>query len=390
MAMLYRRFGRTELPLSVLSAGCMRSMQSWEDISADHFDKNQQHNLEAVLQEALQLGINHIETARGYGSSERQLGKILPKLQRDNFFLQTKIAPEDDPDTFTANALDSLARLGVDFVDLLACHGINSYRELWQSCRPGGCLAAARRLQRQGKARWIGLSGHGSSDILLAAVQHEGDGGFDYINLHWYTIFQQNTVVLKAAQQRDMGIFIISPNDKGGMLYQPPALLEQLSAPLAPMQFNDLFCLRQPEIHTISVGAAKPEDFHTHVEALAHITQPELVSSIFQRWQKTMFASTGQQLPDEHWQRFPAYSQTPGYMNLPYIFWLHHLATGWDMHLYAKNRYARLGQDIRWVPGNNTAQAASLDLEKAAAQAGLGKEQLSEQLMRAHTLLTQQ
>ena len=41
-----------------------------------------------------------------------------------------------------------------------------------------------------------------------------------------------------AARQRDMGVFIISPNDKGGKLYDPPPKLTRLCAPLTPMQFK--------------------------------------------------------------------------------------------------------------------------------------------------------
>ncbi|MDO5675644.1 MAG: aldo/keto reductase [bacterium] len=385
--MIYRSFGKTGLPLSVLSAGCMRSMQSWQDMPDDSISAAGQVLLEAILREAFCLGINHVETARGYGSSERQLGKILPLFARNSFYLQTKVAPEDDPALFSANVLDSLNRLGVDYVDLLACHGINSHRELWQCCRPNGCLAAARRLQLEGKARWIGFSGHADTDVLLAAVRHQGDGGFDYVNLHWYAIFQRHTPVLEAAQARNLGVFIISPSDKGGKLYKPPALLRELSSPLSPMQFNDLFCLLQPEIHTISVGAARPEDFHDHVEALSYLEKPQLVTGIFKRWQERMLVATGQRLPDAHWQQYPTYIDTPGYINLPYIFWLAHLARGWDLLHYAQSRYASLGNDTRWVPGNNAAHAFELNWTVFAHKHGLDAGQLREQLQQTHTLL---
>ena len=385
--MIYRNFGKTGLSLSVLSAGCMRSMQSWQDVADGAISAASQKQLEAILREAFALGINHVETARGYGSSERQLGKILPLFERDSFFLQTKVAPEDDPALFSANVLDSLDRLGVEHVDLLACHGINTHRELWQCCRPNGCLAAARRLQQAGKARWIGFSGHATTAIMLAAVQHQGDGGFDYVNLHWYAIFQRHTPVLAAAQARNLGVFIISPSDKGGMLYEPPPLLAELSSPLSPMQFNDLFCLLRPEIHTISVGAARPEDFHAHVEALSAINQPQLAAAIFQRWQEKMLAATGQGLPDAHWPLYPNYMDTPGYINLPYIFWLRHLALGWDLHRYARSRYASLGRDLRWVPGNNASHALELDWTAFAQKHGLDADRLRQHLQQAHALL---
>src|SRR6185369_17409654 len=69
---------------------------------------------------------------------------------------------------------------------------------------------------------------------------------------------------------RDMGVFIISPNDKGGKLYEPPPKVVALCRPLTPMQFNDLYCLARREVHTLSCGAARPTDFDEHVAALNH------------------------------------------------------------------------------------------------------------------------
>ena len=50
----------------------------------------------AAVRRAVALGINHVETARGYGSSERQLGLVLPTLPREKLIVQTKVAPEAD------------------------------------------------------------------------------------------------------------------------------------------------------------------------------------------------------------------------------------------------------------------------------------------------------
>jgi predicted aldo/keto reductase-like oxidoreductase len=55
-----------------------------------------------------------------------------------------------------------------------------------------------------------------------------------------------NSRALEAAVRHDMGVFIISTNDKGGKLYEAPEKLESLCSPLSPMAFNNLFCLRNP------------------------------------------------------------------------------------------------------------------------------------------------
>src|SRR5271163_4418724 len=91
--MKYRRFGRTKLSMPVISCGGMRYQHSWKDEEAGGITAEGQANLEATIHRALELGINHIETARGYGTSEVQLGRILPSIPRDKIIVQTKIGP---------------------------------------------------------------------------------------------------------------------------------------------------------------------------------------------------------------------------------------------------------------------------------------------------------
>ncbi len=68
--MKYRRFGRTEIRMPVISCGRMRYQYKWQDVDPDAIPRDNQENLEATICRAFELGINHFETARGYGSSE--------------------------------------------------------------------------------------------------------------------------------------------------------------------------------------------------------------------------------------------------------------------------------------------------------------------------------
>ena len=165
--MKYRRFGRTELAMPVFSCGGMRYQFKWQDVSPRDIPAENQDNLEATIRRALDLGINHIETARGYGSSEMQLGRILPALPRERMIVQTKVAPMADADDFLRTFDKSMGYLGLDHVDLLALHGINNRELLSQSLRKNGCVAAARKLQGEGRARHLGFSTHATTDIIL-------------------------------------------------------------------------------------------------------------------------------------------------------------------------------------------------------------------------------
>ncbi|HEY1490648.1 MAG TPA: aldo/keto reductase, partial [Verrucomicrobiae bacterium] len=63
--MKYRRFGRTELSMPVISCGGMRYQHKWQDVPPQEIPRANQENLEACIHRAFELGINHIETARG-------------------------------------------------------------------------------------------------------------------------------------------------------------------------------------------------------------------------------------------------------------------------------------------------------------------------------------
>jgi uncharacterized protein len=183
--MLYRRFGRTELQMPVFSCGGMRYQFKWQDVSPGEISPDNQENLEATIRRAIELGINHIETARGYGTSEMQLGRILPKFPREKLIVQTKVSPVADAQEFRETFERSLNYLQLDYVDLLGIHGINNDESMECSIRPGGCVEVAQQLQAEGKVRFIGFSTHGATDTIVQAIN---TNLFDYVNLHWYYI----------------------------------------------------------------------------------------------------------------------------------------------------------------------------------------------------------
>jgi uncharacterized protein len=358
--MKYRRFGRTDLSMPVFSCGGMRYQYKWQDLAMPEIPDESQINLEATIRRSLELGINHIETARFYGSSEVQLGQILPKLDRDSFIFQTKIAPEADPKEFLAKFERSMSLLQLDYVDLLGIHGINNTELLEQTIRPDGCLAVAKELQKSGRVRHIGFSTHAPTEVICQTIE---TGEFDYVNLHWYYINQTNWRAIEAATRHDMGVFIISPTNKGGLLNKPSAKLAELCAPLSPMVFNNLFCLSHPQVHTLSVGASVPTDFDEHLKTLDLLDDAAAVlAPVVQRLEEAAIEKLGATWYHNWRDGLPEHGATPGNINIPMILWLRNLAIAYDMEEYGQLRYNLLENGGHWFPGARATDLAQYDL----------------------------
>ncbi|MEM0965668.1 MAG: aldo/keto reductase [Verrucomicrobiota bacterium] len=330
----------------------MRLPRGWDaNLSLDDLTTPEKDEICATLDRAFELGINHIETARGYVNSEQWLGFALKPQKRENYFLQTKVVPRADPSKFEADIELSLKLLETEYIDFFSMHGINEQQELDWALRRGGCMEVARRWQKEGRIRHIGFSTHGSCQLIEKVIR---SSEFDYVNLHWYFINQTNWPAVMAAREEDMGVFIISPSDKGGQLFNPPEKLVRVCKPLHPITFNDLFCLRHPEVHTLSLGAARPSDFDEHIAALEFYNDIEqTISPIEEKFNKTMRESLGEDWWPDYKNGLPWYTEVPGELNLPYILRLWSLAKGMDMVDFGKYRYGMIesGDGGNWMGG---------------------------------------
>ncbi len=113
----------------------------------------------ASIDEALAAGINHFDTAAGYGDAELRFGAVMHRI-RDQIFLATKTG-ERDREAAWRQINNSLERLRTDRVDLLQLHAIGDLTELDAATRDGGALEAAIRAQEEGLVGAIGITGHG-------------------------------------------------------------------------------------------------------------------------------------------------------------------------------------------------------------------------------------
>ena len=361
--MQYRRFGRTNLKIPVLSLGGMRFQKSWDQLDFSEVSYAEQNKVENILDLANQYGLSHVETAKHYGTSEVQLGMCFKNTMKIPNIIQTKIPPNGDPEIFENDVTTSIEKLKVKKIDLLAIHGINTAEHLHQTIRDGGCIDILRNFQKENLIGSIGFSTHGKSSLIEKAIS---TNLFDYVNLHWYFINQGNTKVINLANKYDLGVFIISPTDKGGHLHTPTTKMLELCSPLHPIVFNDLFCLRNKNVHTLSVGIAKVSDFDLHLEAVSLLSEAEhYVPKIVNRLRKESINTLGLEWY-QNWNRnLPSWEYTPGNINIPILLWLSNLIDWLDMEGFARARYQLLGNGSHWFPGCN---ANLLDVDVSEEQ----------------------
>lgn len=116
---------------------------------------------------ALDLGVNYIDTARGYKDSEDRIGKAIAG-RRDHVIIATKGGGRDK-----ASALKSLEQslqhLQTNYIDLWQIHGVSNFEYYEKVIQPGGALDAAREALHSGKIRHIGMTSH-NLDVTLKAV----------------------------------------------------------------------------------------------------------------------------------------------------------------------------------------------------------------------------
>ena len=346
-----RRFGRTNLKMPVLSLGGMRFQKSWDELKFSEISRKEQNKVENILNLANKFGFNHIETAKYYGTSEIQLGMGFKSIKKIPKIIQTKIPPNRDPKLFEAELLKSFEKLQVKKIDLLAIHGINTTEHLHQAVKNGGCIDILKKFQQENLIGYIGFSTHGELSLIKKAIS---TNFFDYINLHWYFINQTNSKLIELAHKYDLGVFIISPTDKGGHLHTPSTKILELCSPLHPIVFNDLFCLRNKNVHTISVGIAKEQDFNLHLEAVSLLSESDhYIPKILNRLKEESINSLGIEWYKSWDKNLPNWKNTPGGINIPVLLWLANLIDSFDLEEFAKSRYQLLGNGSHWFPGNN-------------------------------------
>ncbi len=166
-------------------------------------DKKQE--AEELVNHALDLGINYIDTAPTYGNSESNLGGVMAHRRKEAFLASKTL---DRTGEGTRRLFErSLERLQTDYLDLYQLHGVHSRAEWEQALAPSGALRVLEELRREGVVKNIGITGHKEPQILLRAIE---EYDFDCLLMslnagdRYYQPFQEE--LLRKAREKDMGI----------------------------------------------------------------------------------------------------------------------------------------------------------------------------------------
>ncbi|MEB3219121.1 MAG: aldo/keto reductase [Nostocales cyanobacterium 94392] len=333
--MRYRRFGKTNLHLSVFSLGTMRYLASLA-------------NARLTITQAVAQGINHIETASGYGKSEEYLGEVLKAglpVSRDQLYITSKIPPTVDADSMRRCIDKSLQRLQLDYLDCLAIHGLNTWEHLERVRAENSCMQAVREAVADGRVGHVGFSTHAPLKIILAAINTDF---FEFVNLHYYYFFQRNQKAIELAAEKDMGVFIISPADKGGKLYTPPDKLKKLTYPFSPLELNYRFLLSDKRVTTLSVGAATAEELIEPLKVADNDGELKLAEiTVFKRLENHQDTVLDTEKCSQCYECLPC----PENINIPEVLRLRNLAVAYEMTDYGKYRYGMFENAGHWFPG---------------------------------------
>lgn len=210
--MIYRTLGRTGLRVSHASLGTGGPSKLGQ---ATHKDEAE---AQRVVHRALDLGVNLFDAAANYGDSEAILGRALRDVPRDRFLLATKFAPCPNimgppiisPEDLTESCERSLRRLQVETIDIFQFHSVvpEMYRPVVDQLYP-----AAKRLQEQGKVRFLGITEYFFPDAAHKMLELAlGDDLWDTIMVKYGIMnLAAEWKVLPLARARNVGVMNMSP-----------------------------------------------------------------------------------------------------------------------------------------------------------------------------------
>lgn len=289
----YRKLGNTDLSVSVISLGTGGPSQLGQRVGGDR------EQAMRVVRTAIDLGVNLIDTAAVYGT-ESVVGEAIHDVPRDTVLLSTKAPPNitrrrQSPAELVAAVDASLAAMGVDYIDIYSLHGVEADHYCYAHAT---LLPTLRKLQKQGKIRYVGITEAGTPDPshhMYARAVHDD---WDVFLLQMTPLNQSvREHVLPRAIERGIGVLAayvvarIKPEQSAAHGFVTPAIAEDDArydfaigedAAHASDKYDLAyrFVRDEPGVHSVLVGTGKVEHLRSNAQSLA---KPALSDDIRKR-----------------------------------------------------------------------------------------------------------
>jgi aryl-alcohol dehydrogenase-like predicted oxidoreductase len=279
--MHHRRLGRTGLMVSEIGLGALEIGRDW-GIAAHDLRKPTQEQAIWVLESAVGLGINLIDTARAYVLSEQRIGQALAsgRLRRDQIILGTKAGEHFDEQTgsvydYSYQAIlrsldDSLSLLHTTCVDLLQIHSAPL-----EVVRSGEAMRALHDARAAGKCRFVGAS----FDDPQACREAIATGDYDTVQINYNLLERARAEpLIAAAAQADVGVLVKQPLAMGLLTDKVLHASAAEQARVVPYLFLRRegqtlsqgalrFVLSNPGVHSVLCGSKRLEHLASNTAA---------------------------------------------------------------------------------------------------------------------------
>jgi aryl-alcohol dehydrogenase-like predicted oxidoreductase len=246
-AMPTRNLGKTGYRVGIFSLGGQAAIEK-----ANNFDV-----AVPIIERALDLGVNYIDTSSIYGGpdrwSEQYVGKVMAH-RRNEAFLATKTRERSRDDSMRMIE-KSLQLLQTDHVDLWQLHDVGVQANVDQIFAKGGALEALLEMQQQKVVRFLGVTGHFRPDALMECIRrHPFDTILMAMNAADPHHFSFNEQLLPLAVEKQMGIIGMKIPARGRILstWTPPSDLKHSWEDTVGPQTPGALTIREAMYYTLS------------------------------------------------------------------------------------------------------------------------------------------
>ncbi len=250
--MIYKILGRTGLKVSAVGFGAIKLPK----ISVD----------EAVelVNRAVDLGVNFIDTARAYEDSEAKIGLAL-KDRRDEVYIASKSLSRDR-NGLLKDLNKSLKELRTDYIDIYKLHAVNDEKTYNEVTSSDGAIKGLIYAKKKGLIGYTGISMHFDLRVMRRAIE---SGYFDVITVAYSPLDHESVDragILKLAKEYNVGTIIMKPLLGGQLVLPETALGKRVDDPIARLSLR--YILSNPNVDVVIPGIREMHEIEENVRAV--------------------------------------------------------------------------------------------------------------------------